>query len=218
MRSVSAFVEVGVGMAYDSGIAAWVFDPDLWGNCGQATDEGSALRDLSQTLGEDIDLHVVERIRGDEQAFERDRIPCTPNERTVTVAILDDVREKTIAFLQSCTTAELDFTDHARSLPSFANWHTLRDMGWHIADTESRYYLPSLGLPTKTPATHLIDELMESARHVRGQLCGMPSDLVVVDEGEVWTTVKLLRRLAWHERSELAAMQDMLTKIRRQSC
>lgn len=214
MRSVSAFVEAGVGMAYNSGTAAWVFDLDLWGRCGQGMDEHHALRDLSQDLGGDVGLQVVERIWGDEQAFDRDRVPCTTDERAVTFAILGDVRQQTMTFLQSCTAAELDFTDPSRSLPSFADWHSLRQMGWHIADTESRYYLPSLGSPAKPRAADLIDELAESGRHVRTQLHDMSADLVAVEDDQVWTTVKLLRRLAWHERSELAAMREMRATIR----
>jgi hypothetical protein len=37
----------------------------------------------------------------------------------------------------------------------------------------------------------------------------MPPDLVRCEAGETWTSVKLLRRLAWHERGELVAMQDL---------
>ncbi len=78
MRSVSAFIEIDVGMAYDSGTAAWVFDLDLWGRCGQGTNERRALDDLNRKLGDDIDLEVVERIWGDEQAFQRDRVRAPP--------------------------------------------------------------------------------------------------------------------------------------------
>jgi len=42
----------------------------------------------------------------------------------------------------------------------------------------------------------------------------MPAALVVEGEQGAWTTVKVLRRLAWHERSELTVMQAMLMKAR----
>lgn len=213
MRIVSAFVETGVGMAYDSGSAAWIFDPDLWAMCGQGPDESAALRNLDMTLEDEIDLHVAERIRGDEQAFERDREPCTEHEWAITLAILEGVREDTIAFVASCPDAELDHDDPQRSLPAFASWRTLRDMAWHIADTESRYYLPSLELPGKPRAANIADELEESAEHVRNQLWEVPADRVVEND-EVWTTVKLLRRLAWHEQNELAEIRRMLANMR----
>lgn len=214
MRTVHVFVESGVSMAYDVGTAAWVFDDDLWGTCGQGTDEGAAVRDLQRILGRRTTLVVAERVAGDEQAFERDRLPCTRRERTRTRQILLDTRRRTTDLLRSCSPAELDSEDHNRSLPSFAGWRTLRQMGWHIADTESRYYLPSAGLPAKPREPNLLDELVVSAEHVREQLLAMPDDLLAETYDEVWTSVKLLRRLAWHERGELAVMRRMLARLR----
>ena len=214
MRSVSTYVENGVSLAHDVGSAAWVYDLDLWGTCGQGTDQGAALRDLRRRLGHRVDLVVVEQIRGDEQAFARDRLPCTRDEREVTLDILGRVRRETIALLRSCTPAELDSEDHNRALPSFASWRTLRQMGWHIADCECRYYLPAAGLPTRSRRTDLLEELAESAAHVRRQLRAMPADLRAARDGEVWTAVKLLRRLAWHERGELEVMRTMLRRLR----
>ena len=33
-------------------------------------------------------------------------------------------------------------------------------------------------------------------------------------DGEVWTTIKLLRRLAWHERGELVVMRRLAERAR----
>lgn len=214
MRRVETFVENGVSLAHDVGSAAWVFDLDLWGVCGQGTDEGDALRDLGRTLGHRVDLVVAERLRGDERAFERDRRPCTPGERDATLEIMGDTRRQTLALLRSCTEEELASVDHNRSLPSFASWRTLQQMGWHVADCESRYYLPAVGLPSRPPAGGLVEELTDSAEHVRTHVRQMPADVVIEQDGEVWTTVKLLRRLAWHERGELAVMHTMLARLR----
>lgn len=98
--------------------------------------------------------------------------------------------------------------------PSFARRHTLREMAWHIVDTESRYYLPSLGLPARPRAGDLITELTESAAHVCQTVQTMPADLVRRDGGEVWTSVKVLRRLAGHERGELVAMRALTAATR----
>jgi hypothetical protein len=38
---------------------------------------------------------------------------------------------------------------------------------------------------------------------------------VVEQNGEVWTTVKLLRRLAWHERAEQPVMAQLADRARR---
>ena len=101
-------------------------------------------------------------------------------------------------------------------MPSWARWHTIRQTLWHLCDTESRYYLPSTGLPTRDPAADLRSELRQSHRHVIGVLTSMPPDLVHREDGEVWTSTKLLRRLAWHERGELDAVDDLLTRWRSQ--
>lgn len=90
-------------------------------------------------------------------------------------------------------------------------------MGWHIADTESRYYLPFLGLGYREQAYELLAELELSADHVRQAVQTMPAALVVDGECGTWTTVKVLRRLAWHERGELAVMRAMLAKTRTHS-
>jgi len=213
MRVVRAYVESGVSMAYDVGSAAWVFDVDVWGTCGQGTDEGAALRHLSRLLGRSARIQVVELIRGDEQAFERDRVPCLDSELERTLAILRRARAQTVELLRSVPPAELDSDSLQRELPAFARWRTLRQMAWHIVDTESRYYLPAAGLAAKPPHNDLFTELAESAAHVREQLRAMPADLHVEQHGEVWTAVKLLRRLAWHERGELAVMRTMRDKL-----
>lgn len=45
---VVAYVERGVAMATDSGVAAWSYEPELWGRCGQGPDEASALAALTR--------------------------------------------------------------------------------------------------------------------------------------------------------------------------
>jgi hypothetical protein len=76
-------------------------------------------------------------------------------------------------------------------------------MAWHVADTESRYYLPRLGLPSRPREADLLPELQRSAAHVHAAVRRVAPALLRRSDGEVWTTTKLLRRLAWHERGEL---------------
>jgi hypothetical protein len=134
-------------MAGDRAAAAWAFELDLWGHCGQGPDEEDALRALCHDLGTGVKPIVVERISGDEQAFLRDLQPAEDAEREITLAILAGVREETVALVTSSGAAVLDFDDPTRTMPTWARWRTLRQMAWHVADTESRYYLPALGLP-----------------------------------------------------------------------
>ena len=83
---------------------------------------------------------------------------------------------------------------------------------WHVVDTESRYYLPSTGLGYREPVPDLLDELEASCEHVRATLATMPADAAV---GQGWAAVKLLRRLAWHERGELDVMRAIALRTPR---
>ena len=198
---IEAYVEIGVAMATDSGVAAWSYAPDLWGRCGQGPDEATALAALT-----DRPTVVVERVVGDEQAFNADLRPATSAQRDGTLTILARARAETIALIAGTPDEVLDRDDPGRVLPPFASWRTLRQMAWHLADTESRYYLPSLGRPGRPRRPDLLGELAASAEYVRRTLLTVPPDLHRTDSGETWTTTKLLRRLAWHEPSELITM------------
>ncbi len=218
MQHLSAYVEVGVGAHVDNAVVAWAFDLDLWGTCGQGLQEAAAVEALTQvaarTRGAPQQAAVVERIHGDEQAFRRDHQPATSSERTQTLVILRAAREETLALIAACPDPVLDWDDPQRVLPPWATWRTLRQMAWHVADTESRYYLPRLGLPSRPRQGDLLGELRRSAAHVRAAVSSVAPALLRRSRGEVWTTTKLLRRLAWHERGELVVMRRLAERAR----
>lgn len=201
------FLETGVGMALDDAAAVWSFDLDLWGRCVQARSGDGAISTFIVAFGP---AQLVETVHGNEQAFARDLQPLLDDELDATLAILTEQRERAILLLTSLPDKVLDHDDPARELPSYARWRTIRQMLWHIADTESRYYLPSLGLPAKPRAIDLLTELGDSTHHVRSTITMMPRDAVIRDRGEMWTATKVARRLAWHERGELDAIDDLL--------
>jgi hypothetical protein len=224
VRTVLAYVEVNVGMAFDHWCAAWTFDSDLWGYCGQGPDEAAAIIDLrrqiSAGIGTDVELVVAERLTaattGDELAFARDELSCTKAERDATLTVLAEVRPQTIALIRSSSDDMLDWDDPDRDLPSYASWRTIRQLAWHIVNTESRYYLPCTGLEYREATGDLLTELEGSAAHVRSVVPTMPADTIRTDHAcGTWTTVKLLRRLAWHERGELAVMRQLAARASR---
>ncbi|WP_460533111.1 DinB family protein [Flindersiella endophytica] len=215
---MDVYVENNAGMAFDGWCAAWVYDLDLWGTCGQGPDEAAALSDVRKRITGKVDLNVVERTAcqqtGDERAFERDHRPCTDDERRTTLAILDYVRPQTLALVRALPDEVLDWEDPERTLPSYARWRTIRQLAWHVADTESRYYLPVAGLDSKDRADDLLTELDESAAHVRKTVEAMPAGIERRSDDGEWTSVKVLRRLAWHERGEVAVMHKLATAAR----
>lgn len=204
MREI--FIESAVGMAYDSGAAVWSFDLDLWGTCIQAPGADEAVQAFERVHGP---AAVRERIDGDEQAFIRDYAPASDAELAVTLKTLATHRRRTLRLLDRLSDAVLDRDDPQRRMPTWARWRTISDNLWHIADTESRYYLPSLDLPSKEREHGLEPELRASAAHVHEIVHRMPRHLVVSGE-EVWTSTKLLRRLAWHEPGEVDAIEALL--------
>jgi hypothetical protein len=96
MREVAVYLESGVAVASDGGTAAWEFDLDLWGRCGQGDTTDQTLAALLAWLPEPVALTVAERIHGDEGAFQRDLRPASAQEIAVTAAILARTRTRTI--------------------------------------------------------------------------------------------------------------------------
>jgi hypothetical protein len=217
-QQLDAYLEIGVGAHVDNAVVAWAFDLDLWGTCGQGLQEADAVAALEHAAaharGAAQQVVVVERIHGDEQAFQRDHQPATPSERTQTLAILRAARQQTLALISACPDPVLDWDDPQRILPPWATWRTLRQLAWHVADTESRYYLPRLGLPSRPREADLLKELQHSAAHVQAAVSRVAPALLRRSDGEVWTTTKLLRRLAWHERGELVVMRRLAERAR----
>ncbi|HWC22147.1 MAG TPA: DinB family protein [Flexivirga sp.] len=200
-------VESQVNLAGSGGAAVWSFDLDRWGVCEQAGSTWEAVAVWRQRHGP---AQVVEYLPGDERAFRRNSAPASDAELDRTLAILAEARERSIAILDALPDETLDFDDPDRELPVWARWRTIRQTLWHICDTESRYYLPQTGLPAKERRDPLRDELLDSHDHVMSVLRSMARDAVHRPDGEIWTATKLLRRLAWHERGELAAVNTLL--------
>ena len=199
------YVESDVNLARPGEVAAWSLDLGHWGECGQGPTEQTAVANLLGRTGETMGT-VSERIAGDELCFERDRLPPTPEEIAATQRILRETRAETIDLIAHASDDQLDRGDAARELPDWANWTTPRLLAWHIADTESRNYLPHAGLAARERESNLVAELEASADHVDRELTSVETRPLTGD----WPAVKLLRRLAWHERGELVVLKQLL--------
>lgn len=206
------YLEHPVRMAWSHGAAVWSFDAATWGVCVQGRTVEEALGSWADRFG---GAEVVEVVEGDEQAFRRDFRPASDTEMEHTLSALGRQRKRALAVLHDQPDEILDFDDPDRRLPDWASWRTVRQVLWHVCDTESRYYLPQTGLPGRERREDLAEELAASAAHVRAVLATMPRALVNRTGGEVWTSTKLLRRLAWHEAGELDAVDELLARWRR---
>ena len=203
-------METGVGGHIDDAVQAWVFEPSCWGRCGQGDNEASAVEALNRQMETHTSTATIrERIHGDELAFSRDLEPARSVERERTKAVLRAARRRTIEVLGSCTQQQLDWDDTDRVLPDWATWRTLRGLAWHIVDTEQRYYLARVGYGRQRGSDDLFEELDRSVDSTQSAIDELPSDLVVESGTEVWTTTKVLRRLAWHERAEVNAVEAL---------
>jgi hypothetical protein len=218
---MKAYVDQRAGMAAEGWSAAWTFDLEHWGTCGQGPDDAAALADLGVRCGlgtmavEAGELQVTERVdrarTGDETVFARDRVPASEAERETTLVILEHARARTLELVRAAPPSVLAHREPDRVLPPYAWWHTVGQLALHIADTESRYYLPMLGLPSRDRASDLVTELEESGEHVRRVVSQMALHLELSsDRNGSWTSTKVLRRLAWHERGELEVLDRLV--------
>ena len=206
------WVDAGDGMAALGEVAVWGFDLAVWGECTQAATEAEALTRYRRRTGR-ADLRVVQRITRPAQVFDRDLAPASDDEVEATIAVLGRSRARTLALLRSVPPELLDAADPAVRQPTWMPWRTPAAIGRHIADTESRGYPRRLGLPVRDPLPGLEDELAASAQHIERVLRAAARDRIDDYKGETWTTVKLLRRLAWHERVELVFLRRRVARL-----
>jgi hypothetical protein len=188
------------------------------GTCGQGLQETAAVAALADAAararGTAQHVVVVERIHGDEQAFGRDHQPATAGERAQTLAILSAARQQTLALIRlpRCGVGLGRSPAGAPAVGIVA--HASPDGLARGRHTESRYYLPRLGLAGRPREADLLGELQRSAAHVQAAVRSVAPALLRRSDGEVWTTTKLLRRLAWHERGEVVVMRRLAERAR----
>lgn len=225
------------------GAAAAALDVEHWGLDAEGSDEDEALGQLVSVAHERFaafvashgnacpaigEVTVVARqaALADEGAFDFERHPAAPEERARTLELHGWARADLVEMLRAACDQHLDWVDPDRALPDWAWWDSARKMAWHCAITETRYYLGRLGIPAPRPFAEfpapfpvpstvvLIELLSISQEHVKRWIDRLPDDLIVEAGGEVWTTRKVLRRLASHEQGENHVTASLLAKAR----
>jgi hypothetical protein len=155
----------------------------------------------------DVDraVRVVERVHGDEVLFSRDAEPCEVDEIDLAIRLLTASREDLIETVSSLPPDALDWEPPYRSFAAWATWKTVRATLAHIANTETRYYLPSVGHEPRLPPApvdggwreFLPEHREEATRFLRGMHDA--ADRARVSQDGDWSLRKVLRRLVRHE-------------------
>lgn len=207
---LKVYVDAADGMAGLGEVAVWSFDLALWGECTQAASESVAMKKFAQRCNRS-DLVVEERITGPDQVFDRDYRPATDAEIDTTLRKLEMQRSITIELIVRAGAAgALDAQDISVVQPAWMTWRTPRTIAEHLIADACGAYLKRLALPVITPQGELIDDLVASGTHLHQVIQDMPRDRVTSYKGEVWTSVKFLRRQAWHEGVEQVFLRRRL--------
>jgi hypothetical protein len=124
--------------------------------------------------------------------------------------------------------ASLDQTIVSAALPTIVGelggaWH----LAWHLAWVVTAYLLASTAVRRQgrrsdaSPRSSTPRDSPRCRRRPRRSCSARPSTCRRPcaawrrrSDGEVWTTTKLLRRLAWHERGELVVMWRLAKQAR----
>jgi len=222
---------------------AAALEVEHWGLDAEGKDEADALRKLTTIAhdrfvafvkshgsacppADEVTIAARQSALPDEGAFDFERHPATPGERARTLELHGWARADLLEMLRDATDEHLDWADPERALPDWAWWDTARKMAWHCAITETCYYLRRLDIAAPRPfadltspfpvpqADELIEFLLISQDHVNRWIDRLPDDLIVERGDEVWTTRKVLRRLASHEQGENHVTASLLAKAR----
>ena len=165
-----------------------------------------------------VQVEVVERVTGNEILFSPDYQAANSSLIAETIALLGATRSDLLERIRGTPDQVLDWYPPYRRFPSWARWHTIRQILAHIANTETHYYLPNIGIwPELSPATdegswqeYLAphrDATLQALHALRASL-----DLARVhflDDG-AWSVRKVLRRLVWHERLHTKSVQRII--------
>ena len=138
--------------------------------------------------------------------FSRDAEPCGINELDLAIQLLSASREDLLATVSSLPSDALDWDPPYRSFADWATWRTVRAILAHVANTETHYYLRSIGHePRSAPAEaegdwekFLPQHRRETIRFLEG-IRGAADGARVSRDGEEWSLRKVLRRLVRHE-------------------
>ncbi|MFD1713732.1 DinB family protein [Amnibacterium flavum] len=205
-----AYVEVHTDETGGMSSRAWTFDLGFWGTARTAETAVGALAMLQRSTGAPT-IELEEQVDDFDPSFARDLEPATPGERATTMEILERARARTLELVENAEWWQLSRPSNEVPDIDPLGYASAGDLVRAFADKESRVYLPALGFEPREPLPDLVDELEASHEHVMRVVASLPDVLIsVTPDGGEWTSVKLLRMLAWHERAHLGLLEALM--------
>jgi hypothetical protein len=152
-------------------------------------------------------IEVVQRVAGNEVLFDADIAAAPPDMVTETIDLMHAARSDLLATVESLPDVVLDWEPPYRAFAPWADWRTIRQILVHIAQTETRYYLTSIGHEPGMTCEGgggdwrpFLSEERAAALAFLEDLKSAPDRARVRPRGEEqWSVRKVLRRLIRHE-------------------
>ncbi len=158
---------------------------------------------------EPSEVEVAGRVSGNEILFDWDYQPVSPSLIDETIELLHATRTDLLRLVAELPENVLDWNPPYHRFSSWANWRTIREILVHIANVETHYYLPNIGIrPTISPADSEVPWEHILLRHRTVTIEALQKLKAEQDFSRVhffdvhggWSLGKVLRRLIWHER------------------
>ena len=155
----------------------------------------------------DREVHVVERVSGNEVLFSADKGAVSPEQVDLTAQLLAASRSDLLDTVGKLPEAVLDWDPPYRSFLPWATWRTVRQILAHVANTETHYYLAWIGFVSRTSPAPADGDWREFLGEHRSETLSRLRELrdspdrrrVINRDGEEWSAAKVLRRLVRHE-------------------
>ena len=161
-------------------------------------------------LGSELpEVEIAEQVSGNEILFDWDYQPVTPSLIDETIDLLHGTRTDLLRLAGELSDKALDWNPPYRRFSTWATWRTIREILVHIANVETHYYLPNIGIrPTVSSADRKLpwqqnllihrNVVIEALQRLKAEQD--LSRIHLFDTGGGWSVGKVLRRLVWHER------------------
>lgn len=152
-------------------------------------------------------VEVIQRAVGNEVLFDDDIAAASPDMIAETIELMRATRSDLLATVEPLSDEALDWEPPYKAFAPWADWRTIRQILAHIANTETHYYLTSIGYePIMSPARRNENWRVFLSKQRTAALAFLDDLQSASDRARVWqwgeeqwSVRKVLRRLVRHE-------------------